>query len=304
MSQVPRRVDDAPGVTPSNPIGPLASPETPAKPRTRSKQSPTTSSNAAHAADRHAADDAQPINRADTTEADMAKSEPVKRTDGASEVPFSFTDAASPAAMAPAPEYPSEAQLDEDEAMLRALRIDLPGTAGAPSGIIAITCTDKLPKKEFIRSSRDVIAMNLVDHAAGMETELHAVTPNMLAPLLAIDIYPAPYKLFQVLTADGGFRIIAIKQANADGQQNEWTRTKETALIHAQKGWVRSVSDRENGRYRVFPAPTGRFPEPPIFPQLTWGQIVRLAFTDRGRLIDSPQHPLFMKWAGRDGGDI
>jgi hypothetical protein len=186
--------------------------------------------------------------------------EPIKRTDGASEVPFSFTDAASPAAMAPAPEYPSAAQLDEDEAMLRTLRIDLPGTAGAPSGIIAITCTDRLPKKEFIRCSPDVIAMNLVDHAAGMETELHAVAPNMLAALLAIDIFPMPYKLFQVLAADGAFRIIAIKQANADGQQNEWTRTKETALIRAQTAWVRPVSDRENGRYRCFPAPPGRFP--------------------------------------------
>ena len=30
------------------------------------------------------------------------------------------------------------------------------------------------------------------------------------------------------------------------------------------------------------------------------GQIFRLGFRDRGRLIDSPEHPLFKKWAARD----
>jgi hypothetical protein len=202
------------------------------------------------------------------------------------------------------PEYPSDEQLDEDEAMLRALRIDLPGTAGAPSGIIAITCTARFPKKEFIRCSPNTIAMNMVDHAAGMEVEFHAVAPKMVEALVAIDIYPVPYKLYQIITADGGFLIMAVKQADADGGQNEWTRSKEITLAQAQKGWVRPLSDKANGRYRCFPAPPGRFPEPPVFPDFTWSQIVRLAFTARGRLISSPEHPLYKKWAGRDGGDI
>jgi hypothetical protein len=126
----------------------------------------------------------------------------------------------------------------------------------------------------------------------------------MMAELASIDIFPAPCKLYQALLADGAFKIIAVKQADADGQQNEWTRTKESCLIQAQKAWVRPVSDRANGRYRCFPAPLGRFPEPPVLPQFTWAQIVRLAFTDRGRLISSPEHPLFKKWAGRDVGAI
>jgi hypothetical protein len=248
------------------------------------------------------------------TEAAMANQEASKPASDAADLAFALTGGTSTPAMAAAnialgaplsaPEYPSGEQLDDDEAMLRELRIDLPGIAGAPSGIIAITCTDRLPKKEFMRCSPSVIAVNMVDHAAGMETEFHVVTPKMMAPLQAIDISPQPYKLYQVLTADGAFKIIAIKQADADGQQNEWTRTKEACLIQAQTGWFRPVSDRSNGRYRNFPAPPGRFPEPPGFPDFTWSQIVRLAFTDRGRLINSPEHPLFRKWAGRDGGNI
>ncbi|MGA8295391.1 MAG: hypothetical protein WB820_23485 [Rhodoplanes sp.] len=35
-------------------------------------------------------------------------------------------------------------------------------------------------------------------------------------------------------------------------------------------------------------------------PQLKPAKIFRLAFRDKGRLIDSPEHALFRKWAARD----
>jgi hypothetical protein len=194
---------------------------------------------------------------------------------------------------------PTDAQLDEDEAMLRALRIDLPGTANVPTGIVAISVTDRFPKREFFRCAIETVTMHLVDHVAGLETEFHAVMPSMLAELASISIDAAPYKLFQLITAEGAVKIIAVRQAEVDGSQNEWTRSKEVALTRAQKTWVRAISDMANGRYRVFEAPSGRFPEP-VFPGHTWGQLIRLAFTDRGRLINSPQHPLFRKWAGHD----
>jgi len=195
---------------------------------------------------------------------------------------------------------PSDAQLDEDEAMLRALRIDLPGTANAPSGIVSISVTDRFPKREFFRCHPDTVAMHLIDHVAGLETEFYAVVPAMLAELASIGIDAMPYKLFELITAEGAVRIIPCRQADIDGSQNEWTRTREIALTRGHKSWVRIISDRANGRYRVFEAPPNRFPDP-VFPDLTWGQLVRLAFKDRGRLIDSPNHPLFRKWAGRDG---
>jgi hypothetical protein len=57
--------------------------------------------------------------------------------------------------------------------------------------------------------------------------------------------------------------------------------------------------DKENGKYRAFPAPLGRFADP-VWPELKQAKIFRLAFRDRGRLIDSTDHPLFKKWAARD----
>jgi hypothetical protein len=139
----------------------------------------------------------------------------------------------------------------------------------------------------------------MVDHAVGMETEWHAVRPEMTAELASIGIDVLPCRLFEVITAEGAIKIIPCRQADIDGAQNEWIRTKEIALTRAQKVWVRAISDKVNGRYRVFEAPLGRFPEPQ-FPDHTWGTLVRRAFGDRGRLIDTPAHALFRKWAAKD----
>jgi hypothetical protein len=201
------------------------------------------------------------------------------------------------------PIKPTKEQLDEDEAMLRALRIDLPGTADAPTGIVSISATEKMPRREFFRTHSDPpIAMFLVDHSAGMDKEFYAVLPAMVGELASIGVDALPYRLYQVLTADGALKIILCRQAGVDGSQNEWNRTREIALVRGQKVWVRVISDKANTRYRIFEAPPNRFPEP-LFPPYTWAQLIKLSFTDRGRLIDSAQHPLFKKWAGSDGAD-
>ena len=49
----------------------------------------------------------------------------------------------------------------------------------------------------------------------------------------------------------------------------------------------------------MFPAPAGRFGDPQ-WPDLKPAKIFKLAFRDKGRLVDSTEHPLFKKWAARD----
>jgi hypothetical protein len=63
--------------------------------------------------------------------------------------------------------------------------------------------------------------------------------------------------------------------------------------------WVRLYTDRENKNCKVFPAPAGRYSDP-IWPELKQAKIFRLAFRDKGRMIDSTNHPLILKWAARD----
>ena len=90
-----------------------------------------------------------------------------------------------------------------------------------------------------------------------------------------------------------------VRQANSDGKQNEYARTKEIGLMQRIKEWVRLYTDQENHCYKVFPAPTDRFADPQ-WPELKAARIFKLAFRDKGRLVDSVQHPLFLKWAARD----
>jgi hypothetical protein len=65
-------------------------------------------------------------------------------------------------------------------------------------------------------------------------------------------------------------------------------------LIKAIDGWQRLFHDEENHCYQVFPAPKERYGDPQ-WPELKPAKIFKLAFRDKGHLIDSTEHPLFKK---------
>jgi hypothetical protein len=132
-----------------------------------------------------------------------------------------------------------------------------------------------------------------------MERQFFASTDEMVEALAAIGITVSPHTLYLTVTSRGAVKIIPIRCADADGEQNEYNRTRELGLIDGMTEWVRLYTDQENKCYRVFPAPKDRFADP-IWPALKHAKIFRLAFRDKGRLIDSPQHPLFQRWAARD----
>jgi hypothetical protein len=195
---------------------------------------------------------------------------------------------------------PSDEELDEDERALRALRLDLPGSGNAPPTGIVSPAVGRVPRREFFRTHpTHQVVLPVVDHTSGLDVEFHVVAPSMVAEFASIGIDVIPHTLYQIITTEGAVRLVPVRRADPDGSQNEWNRTKEIALLRGVKDWVRIVTDRPNGRYRVFEAPQDRFPEP-VWPDMKLGRIIKLAFTDRGQLIDSPEHPLFKKWAARD----
>jgi hypothetical protein len=191
--------------------------------------------------------------------------------------------------------------LDADEAEFRALRRDLPGVKGASAaGIVAISVGKTPAKNEFFRTHREFRPIiPIVDLEVGMERHFFAVTSDMVDNLHVIGISVTDHVLYLTITSRGAIRIVPVRQANADGEQNEYHRTKEIGLVQGIDEWVRLYTDPENRCYKVFPAPAGRFDEPQ-WPELKEAKIFRLAFRDKGRLVDSPEHPLFKKWAARD----
>ncbi len=194
-----------------------------------------------------------------------------------------------------------EEELDEDEQEFRSLRRDLPGVKGASAiGIVSIG-VDKVPgRNEFFRthpSFRPIIP--IVDLEVGMERQYFAVTDDMVEALAGIGISVSLHTLYLTVTAEGAVRIIPVRCPDTDGDQNEYVRTKEVGLLRGMEEWVRLFTDLKNHVYKVFPAPDKRFADP-IWPELKHAKIFRLAFREKGRLIDSVEHPLFQRWAARD----
>jgi hypothetical protein len=192
-------------------------------------------------------------------------------------------------------------QLDEEEKEFRAMRRDLPGVKGASAvGIVSIGVAKIPGKNEFFRTHpefRPIVP--IVDLEVGMERQFFAVTDEMVEALAGIGISVTDHALYLSVTSRGAVKIVSVRQANADGEQNEYARTKEIGLVRGMTEWVRLFTDQENRVYKVFPAPVGRFADP-VWPALKHAKIFRLAFRDKGRLIDSPEHSLFQKWAARD----
>ena len=196
-----------------------------------------------------------------------------------------------------------EEQLDQEEAEYRALRRDLPGVKGAgEAGMLTISVgREPSPKNIFYRTHptfRPIVP--IVNVQAGMDTHFVAVMPHMVEPLAGMGITVTDHTLYLIVTEEGGFRIIPVRGPNEEGEQNEWHRTKEMALLQAVDRWYRMYSDRPNSAHKNFPAPDGRFGDPK-WPEIKPARIMRMAFKDKGRLIDSPDHILVQKWAGRDG---
>jgi hypothetical protein len=202
------------------------------------------------------------------------------------------------------PDQPNEnlaEQLDEQEAEFRSIRRDLPGAKGASAaGIVTISVGKTPTKNEFFRTHgefRPIVP--IVDLEVGMERQYFAVTSTIVEALNGIGITVTDHVLYLTITSRGAIRIVPVRQTGGDGEQNEYNRTKEIGLVQSIDEWVRLFTDQENHCYKVFPAPVGRFGEPQ-WPELKHAKIFKLAFRDKGRLVDSTEHPLFKKWAARD----
>jgi hypothetical protein len=195
----------------------------------------------------------------------------------------------------------SDEELDEEEKEFRAMRRDLPGAKGASAvGIVTIGVAKIPGKNEFFRTHPDFNPIvPIVDIEVGMEQQFFAVTDEMVEALASIGISVSDHTLYLTHTENGATKIVPIRQADADGEQNEYARTKEIGLVRGRTEWVRLYTDLKNRCYKVFPAAVGRFSDP-IWPALKPAKIFRLAFRDKGRLIDSPNHSLFQRWAARD----
>jgi hypothetical protein len=138
-------------------------------------------------------------------------------------------------------------ELDAEEAEFRAIRKDLPGVKGASAaGIVAISVGKTPTKNEFFRSHKTFRPIvPIVNHEVGMEKQFFAVTADMVAPLGAIGITVTDHVLYLTITTRGAYHIVPVRQANADGDRNDYDSTKEIGLMQAIDEWVRLYTGRK-----------------------------------------------------------
>src|SRR6185369_16862991 len=131
------------------------------------------------------------------------------------------------------------------------------------AGVVAVGVAKVPGKNEFFRTHPDFRpVMPVVDLEVGMEQQYFVVTDSMVEALAGIGITVTDHVLYLTLTARGSYKIVPVRQAGNDGEQNEYARTKEIGLAKGIDDWVRLFTDRENRCYKVYPAPAGRFSAP------------------------------------------
>jgi hypothetical protein len=132
-----------------------------------------------------------------------------------------------------------------------------------------------------------------VDDSEDGDGEAYVVSKNM-RDVFGDDVKPT---LLQEAMLRSGILILwplTIPQADG-GRGRSWHESAMVARDHAKRMWVKVISNRSLGGYRVFPA-EGHIPDP-VWPDRTIEELLEVAFRDR--IIRSMDHPIVRKYLGR-----
>jgi hypothetical protein len=188
-----------------------------------------------------------------------------------------------PAQAPPDPFDPARLRIDQDFA--------------AKSGIVKIltTIAVRRPSKEvFVRTHPDAtfrLQTGVIEMKDDRETFL--ADPG-LWPMLAGEATFTPKLLVLTVTRAGVPFLWPIRLPGPDGRIDDWNRSALEAADAARHTWVRVVANQHLGAYDVL-ASSGIVAQPE-FPDLTMGQVLKIAFKDR--FIDSPDHPTLRRLRG------
>jgi hypothetical protein len=188
------------------------------------------------------------------------------------------------------------ATIDPDEELLASLRLD-PTQAEAVVKVPVTLQARKPLKHEFVRVRRelalDVSAIEIKDGESD-DAGLYLVKPHLQGALQAETV---SFVLRPYVTRTAVLRLWPIRLPSSDGKQNEWHRSAGIAAARAMEKWVRVTANKALGAYELFEA--ANQPPEPDWPPLSLADMMRLAFVDRGRVIDSIEHPVVRLLLGK-----
>lgn len=101
-------------------------------------------------------------------------------------------------------------------------------------------------------------------------------------------------QLFVAMNRQDVLFLWPVNLPGADGRSNAWNESALRAAAEARESWVRVKANMSLGAYDVFVA-TGQLADP-IWPNLSFPQILEIAFKDR--FITSLDHPAIQRLNG------
>jgi hypothetical protein len=116
-----------------------------------------------------------------------------------------------------------------------------------------------------------------------------------LWPELALEATFSPRLLVTSITRQGEPFLWPIRLPGADGKIDDWSRSSLDAADEAKSRWVRVTANMHLGAYNITVA-SGQVAEPTWPPDLTFQQIIKIAFRDK--MIDTWDHPVLRRLRG------
>ena len=122
------------------------------------------------------------------------------------------------------------------------------------------------------------------------DREVYLVSPS-LWPELASEPTFSPRLLIATMNRQGILFLWPIRLPGADGKIDDWSRSALDAAGEAESRWTRMMANMSLQAYDIIVAP-GQVAKP-VWPDLTFQQIIRIAFRDR--MIDTLDHPVLRR---------
>ena len=123
--------------------------------------------------------------------------------------------------------------------------------------------------------------------------EIYLVAPQLWHSL-ALEATFGPRLLVLSVTRGNVPFLWPVRLPGTGGRVDTWNRSALEAVQVAQERWVRVVANMALGGYEVLTA-TASIPEPE-WPELTFGQILKIAFHDR--IVETVDHPVLRQLRG------
>jgi hypothetical protein len=86
--------------------------------------------------------------------------------------------------------------------------------------------------------------------------------------------------LLTTINRQGVIAIWPVRLPGEDGRQDNWSRSALEAADLGRRNWIRLVANMSLGGYEIYQATRDDLPEP-IWPDLSFQEILKIAFQDR-----------------------